>query len=233
MTRFVAWIWRRGIVSTFLSGLFALLPIVITVAVVTWVASFIESALGPGTLFGRTLRSIGLQFAANDTAALVIGWGLVLVSIWLLGLLVKSKARHRFDELFRAIIGRIPLVKGIYGTAVQMVGMLKREEAADMQAMSVVFCGFGSPPGAGFLALLVSPDTYLFGGQECRIVYVPTAPLPMSGGLIFVPAAAITKVDMTPDSLMQVYLSMGLMANQAVPAEYRAARQADSGVPPP
>ena len=37
MTRAVRWLWKRGIVSTFLAGLFALLPIVITVGMMAWV----------------------------------------------------------------------------------------------------------------------------------------------------------------------------------------------------
>jgi uncharacterized membrane protein len=221
MPKFVAWIWRRGIVSTFLAGLFALLPIVITVAIVGWVVGFIESALGPSTAVGRVLRSIGLRFAANDTAALAIGWGLVLVGVWLLGLLVKSKTQHRMDEWFRVLVDRIPLVKSIYGTAAQVVGMLKRDDANQLQGLSVVYCAFGDPAGAGFLALLATPETFIFGGREFRMVYIPTAPIPMSGAVICVPSTSVTPMDMTVDSLMQVYFSMGIMAPQAVPAGNR------------
>ncbi len=51
MQSLLAKTWTR-ITAYFLTGLFAVLPLVITVAIVIWVASFVHQFLGPGTHAG-------------------------------------------------------------------------------------------------------------------------------------------------------------------------------------
>ena len=58
MHRLVTGFWKR-IVACFLAGLFTILPLVITVAVIAWVGSFIKGIMGEDTVVGRGLQSIG------------------------------------------------------------------------------------------------------------------------------------------------------------------------------
>jgi uncharacterized membrane protein len=51
---------------------------------------------------------------------------------------------------------------------------------------------------------------------------MPAAPLPMSGGLVFVPVETVRKVDMSAEQLMRLYLSMGILSPQLMPDAYRA-----------
>ncbi|MHB8866582.1 MAG: DUF502 domain-containing protein, partial [Pirellulaceae bacterium] len=95
-----------------------------------------------------------------------------------------------------------------------LVSMLDRQDPADLKGMSVVYCIFGGEKGAGFLALLVSPQTYLVGGRDCKIVIIPTAPVPFGGALLFVPSDCVLKADMSVDGLMSIYVSMGVTAPQ-------------------
>lgn len=214
-------LWKQGIVGTFLSGLFAVLPLALTIALIVWVARFLEGWLGPHSDFGQFLRRIGLAFVTDETTAQVAGLAIVLVGIWLLGWIVKARAKHRFDEALNRLIERIPLVKSIYRTMAQLVAIFNRDGDSELSGLSVVFIGFGEQGGCGFLALLASPDRYRFGGREYQLVYLPTAPVPMSGGVMCVPVEQITRVEMSVDALMQLYLSMGMLGGQAIPAAYR------------
>ena len=221
MKRLVGWFWKRGVVSTFLSGLFAILPIVLTVAIVTWVVRRIHAMLGPETAVGGFLRGIGLRLVQDELFASVAGWLVVLAVIWLIGVLVKSSARNRVQRFADFVVTRIPFVKGIYGTASQLVAMLDKSRQPELKGMRVVYCSFGSEGGVGFLALQASSDRYRFGGQECYVVYLPTSPIPMTGGILFVPVASVTPVEMSVDSLMQVYFSLGVLTSRAVPEKTR------------
>ena len=116
-----------------------------------------------------------------------------------------------------AVLTRVPVVGGIYNTSKQLVSMLDRQDQADLQGMSVVYCIFGGDQGAGFLALLVSPETFCIEGRAFNIVIVPTAPVPFGGGLLFVPAESVIKADMSVDGLMSIYVSMGVTASQYIP----------------
>jgi uncharacterized membrane protein len=80
--------------------------------------------------------------------------------------------------------------------------------------MKPVFCSFGQEAGAGFLALLVSPQRYRMCGREYHIVIVPTSPVPIGGGLMFVPAEVVQPTGLSVEALMSIYVSMGITAGQ-------------------
>jgi len=231
MTKALKWIWRQGIVSTFLAGLGAILPVLLTLVLIGWVGSYLHALLGPDSAAGDLFRRLGLTFVTIDNkfAAWAIGLVPVLASIWLLGLLVKSRARTLVQQAIDGAVTHIPVVKSVYGAVSQLVGMLQKDKQQELTSMNVVYCRFGTNHGGGFLALLVSPDIYRFGEMDHRVVYVPTSPIPMSGGIVFVPAENVHKVDMTAEQLMRIYFSLGIFTSQVVPEKYiqRAALPAE------
>lgn len=221
------WFLQQGIVSTFLSGLFVILPVVVTVAIIVWVAEKIQELLGPGSTAGQGLRRLGLQFVTDEITAWVIGLVLVLIGVWLLGVLVKTRARNRVKSAIDGIVGRIPIVKSVYGTVEQIVSMVNREDqSGEMAGMAVVFCALGGPQGLGMIGLLPSRETYRFGPQEYCLIYVPTSPVPMTGYITLVPAAQVQVIEMSADQMMQIYLSLGVLAPKVMPPELLASSPA-------
>lgn len=220
MKRLFRWIWQKGFVSTFMAGFFVILPIAITIGIMGWMGSLLTTWLGPESLLGSLLQRVGLNYVTDATLASVIGWVIVLLAIWIVGAVVKSAARYRVESFLHETLNQVPVVSSIYGPVSQVVSMLKRDEESDMKAMSVVYCEFGMQHGGGFLAFLSSEKIYRFGGVDSYIVYIPTSPVPMSGGIVFVPVKAVTKVDMEVEHLMQIYLSLGVMSEAVVPDQY-------------
>lgn len=224
MIRAVRWIWKHGVISTFLSGWFAILPIVLTIMIVIWVADQLGAFLGPESLIGGALERVGgrlLPDSAGGLLATALGWVIVLAGIWALGVLIKSTAKHRVQRFLKSMMDRIPIVSSLYSTAAQLVGMLQKDDDSDLKAMRAVYCSFGREHGVGFLGLLTSAETYDFADQKCWIVYVPTSPVPMTGGLMFVPVDSCREIEMTAEQVMRVYLSLGILAAEVVPKEYR------------
>jgi uncharacterized membrane protein len=216
METFFKNIWQR-ILGCFLVGVLAILPLVITVAVVIWVANFVEGYVGPDTTIGKALGGVGWNFADNKMTAYVGGWVVVLVVIFALGVVLQLGAKRVFQRLTEAIIGHIPLIGSIYGTTQQFVGLLDRKKDADIKGMTPVFCVFGGAHGTGVLALLVSPQKFQINGQTYNVVLVPTAPVPFGGGLLFIPTENVQTVEMTVDGLMSIYVSMGATTHQYLP----------------
>jgi uncharacterized membrane protein len=204
----------KRLVQWFLAGILALLPLIITVAVVVWVAEYVKAIFGPNTLFGQMLRRFGLQFVSNDTIAFLIGVLLVLGVIFLVGVAAESGARKFLQRLVDALLHRIPLVGSIYGTSKQVVAMLDQKDPDALKGMQVVLCYFGQQGGAGFLALLVSPERYRLAGRDFQIVIIPTAPVPIGGALLMVPADVVQPTDVSVEGLMSIYVSMGITAGQ-------------------
>jgi uncharacterized membrane protein len=92
--------------------------------------------------------------------------------------------------------------------------MMDKSQNADLAGMTVVFCNFGQASGASFLALLASPQPFRIGNADYQAVIIPTAPVPVGGGLIFVPTANITPANITVDAFRSIYVSMGVTGPQ-------------------
>ncbi len=217
MHRFLTMVWRRGFVATFLTGLFALLPLVITLWIMNWVGSILRELVGAETLPGRALRSIGLRFAANPYVAMAIGWIVVVIAIWLIGVIIRGTAQYRLREWFDGRVKRIPIVKSIYGPVQQVVEMFSQRDESAVSGMKVVYCYMGGTETTGFLGLLPSKDIYQFNDQPCHIIYLPSAPMPMTGFNLFVPVEHVRKIDMNVEDLMQIYFSLGVMTSNVAP----------------
>lgn len=217
----------RGVISRlgnrlltyFLAGLLAILPIVITVGTVVWVAEFLRSFVGPHTTVGKLLMRVGGLWGIEglpETVTYVLGWIIVLGAVFTLGLVIESGAKRLIQQLADHLFHRIPLIGSVYKTSKQVVQMLETKEEEAMQGMSVVFCYFGDPPAHNVLALLVSPQRFQVDGEEYQIVVIPTAPVPFGGALLFVPARHIRPAHMPVDGLMSIYLSMGVSAPEYI-----------------
>ncbi len=227
LKRFLFWLWKRGFISNFLTGLFAILPLMITLWIMNWVASWLRALVGADSFIGGGLRDLGLQFAANQYVATAIGWLLVISCIWLLGLFVSGTALNRWQVWFDGTFRRIPLVKSIYGPVKQVVEMFSNQDESAMSGMRVVHCSIGEDESASFLGLLPSNDIYRFKDQDCHIVYLPSAPMPMTGFNMFIPVDRVTNVEMDVEQLMQVYFSLGVMTASVVPEKINRTASSD------
>ena len=199
----------RRLTGIFLAGLLAIAPLALTVAIVVWVTSFVERFIGPKTLVGRGLESLGLKFASNSTLAYAIGWLFVLAAIFAIGLLVNTGARRLIHKVTDVVLKRIPLISNIYGTSKQLVEMFDKKNESELKSMSAVFCQFGKA-GPGVLALMPTSERFRIDGRDYHVVIVPTAPVPFGGGLLFMPAESVKPADMSVDGLISIYVSMGV-----------------------
>lgn len=206
----------QRLLGYFLAGVFAVLPLVITAAVVIWLTGFLEEMIGPDTVVGGQLRNFGLHFSSDSTLAYVIGWTLVLAVLFLLGIVVELGAKNFLSQLMDALLQRIPIIGSLYGTSKQLVEMLDKKNESELKGMQVVFCTFGKEGGAAVLALMPSPETFTINGLDYHVIIIPTAPVPFGGGLFFVPKQSVVAADMSVDGLMSIYVSMGVTTGQFI-----------------
>jgi uncharacterized membrane protein len=202
----------RVVTRYFLAGVFAILPLVVTVAIVSWVSTYLVTYLGPKTTIGHFLDSIGLSILPNSTFSYVVGWTLVLVVILTLGMVVELGAKSLFNHTMESLFGRVPIIGNIYRTSRQVVEMLDTNSEEAVKGMTAVYCYFGSKQGPAILAFLVSPKKFLIEGGEYQIVMIPTAPIPFGGAMLLVPSDLVVNAGLSVDAMMSVYLSMGVAA---------------------
>ncbi len=196
----------------FFAGVFAILPLVVTVAVVGWVSNYLVKILGPRTTAGSILESLGLSLLPNSTSSYVAGWIVVLAVVLTLGLFVELGAKSFFNRTLEYLFGRVPIIGNIYRTSRQVVEMLDTNSEEALKGMTAVYCYFGSKEGPAILAFLVSPKKFLIHGGEYQIIMIPTAPIPFGGAMLLAPSHLVVSADLSVEAMMNVYLSMGVAA---------------------
>ena len=194
----------------FLAGVLVLLPLAVTVALIGWVVSLLVTYAGPKSWFGRVLVSVGLQVNEDAVAPYVIGLLLVVGAVFVIGLLVEHRAGTWLGSAFDRLIRRIPVVSSIYDLSSRFTSMVDTKGGGDLKGMSPVWCFFGGDKGAAVLALLASPVPVKIGGEDYMGVLIPSAPVPVGGALVYVPASWIKPADGGVENLMNVYVSMGV-----------------------
>jgi uncharacterized membrane protein len=211
--------WRIAfdrIVGQFLTGLLFLLPFILTLMILDWLVRQVAGLFGEETLLGSALTSGGAFIFGDGTVGFWLLLVFVVLGIWGVGFAFHERARRSIERRLDAIIDRIPVLRDVYRPVSKLVRMLGTKSENDLAAMRVIACRFGDR-GADVLALLASPDIMMVGGEERLLVYLPSAPLPMTGGLVLVPPASIVEVSgVTVDDLLKCYISLGMLSPEAL-----------------
>ncbi len=194
----------------FLAGLLALLPLVITIAIGAWLATIVTAYVGPSSVVGRWLVSLGLSIRENSAAPYALGLAIVLACIFVLGLVVETRIGPWFEALIERVVRRVPGVSNVYDLTKRFVSIVDTKGGDNIKGMTPVWCFFGGEPSAAVLGLMPSSQPVIIGEEKYLGVLVPTAPIPIGGCLIYVPAQWIKPAEGGIDHLMAVYVSMGV-----------------------
>ncbi|MES2964748.1 MAG: DUF502 domain-containing protein, partial [Bdellovibrionota bacterium] len=127
----------------FLKGLFTLLPILLTIFLLVWVASSAEWA------FGEPLRAF-LPFYFPG-----LGVAVALTVIFIVGLLVNNYLTQKFVEMLETQLERVPIIKSIYSPLRDVTQLFARKDGAATQ-QRVVLVKFEGAEVMG----LVTRDTF-------------------------------------------------------------------------
>jgi uncharacterized membrane protein len=196
--RFDFFTWLR---NSFLAGVAVVLPFVITIWVIWMVVTFIDNNVEPlvpnQLAFLKTFPGGGLLLA--------------LLALTLVGALASNLiGRWTVDTADKAI-ANLPLVRSIYGGAKQVFKQVAAPERTSFkQAVLVEF----PMPGSYALGFITNEDTTEVAadiGQDLIAVYVPQAPIPTSGFLLYLPRASVTPLTLPPEDALKRVISLGII----------------------
>lgn len=211
--------------GAFLTGLFFLAPILLTVVLLDWLGGYLAAAVGPESFIGRAIASGGSVVVGGERAAVAFWAGLavVLVLIALLGLVVQTGLRRRLEQGFDRFIDRVPVLRSVYRPIAQLVRLLGPQSGAgNLEGMRVVAVRFGEATET--LALLVTPELFDVGGEPRQLVLLTTAPVPVGGALLFVPPAGVVPVEgLSVEDFIKFFVSVGTVRPSGLKPYARAA----------
>jgi uncharacterized membrane protein len=214
---------KRSAVRMLITGAVAALPLAATVLLVGWLLSVVNGLIGPQSAVGSWLAAWGLGVADRVWVGYALGFALVTLGLMSLGALVELGLQRSFSRLLDRLLRSIPLVRTIWDLSRRVAAMLDARQDPDKKPMQPVWVSFGGPVSderegaAVVLALLSSAQPVWVGGQACLAVLLPTAPVPVGGGLMFVPQHWVKSADIGAEALTSIYVSMGVTAPEYLP----------------
>jgi len=205
--------------GTFIAGLVVVLPIVLTIVLVVWVANLLITFVGPNSVVGHMLTTIGFSLSAVPLLAYLFGMLIVAFCIYLLGVIAESRVQHSLHNFIGYVMQRIPLIGYVYDMAKRLIAIIERKDDGNFKGMRPVWCFFGGDGGAAVLALLPVNDTVMLNGEAYNVVLIPSAPVPVGGALVYVPVRWVKPADIGLEGLMSIYVAMGVAPRQpSIPA---------------
>ncbi|MEE9207818.1 MAG: DUF502 domain-containing protein [Gemmatimonadota bacterium] len=186
-----------------ITGLIVIAPIGVTAGVLLWLFQQLDPILGRylTIITGRSFPGLGL--VALLTIVVMVGW----VSQKTLG--------RRALWAWNSVLDRVPLASKIHSGSSQIVrAVLERDEKL-FRAVGLI-----EYPLLGSYALVFetahAPDEVQeFIGSPTVSVFLPTAPNPTSGYLLFLPRDDVQRLEMTVEEGVKMVLSIGV----AVPGQ--------------
>jgi len=196
------------------SGLLIVLPLLITVWLLSILFNIINVRVTPWVLAAlRAARTPGLDLWPARMLVPLIGVILTVVLVYFAGLLAGNLVGRRVLAMFESAMLRIPLVKGIYGAARQLLDAVSLTGKRPFSR--VVLVEF---PRAGVwtLGFVTQERVHAIGGpggDEAAVpVFVPTAPNPTSGWVLFVRDADLKDLDLTVEQGLKLIVSGGIVS---------------------
>lgn len=200
----------RRVRATFISGLLALLPLGLTLYLLWLLYRLAYSLFGPHTAFAGLMRRLLGRYIPGTEIAIT----LVAVS------LVGAIARHWVGRLLlrgvERVVLAVPGVRNVYWGARQLAHVVLHRDQAFVTGRRVVLVEFPQP-GSYALGILTNEqvaDLSDVFSPDIVSVYIPTAPNPLSGYVLFVPRAKIFPVALAVDDFLSLIVSGGLVARQ-------------------
>jgi len=194
----------------FLTGLLILVPLGITVWVMTALFGLLDQSLlllpeqwQPEAWLGFRLPGLGLILTA----------AVILVT----GLLATNLIGQRLVAFWEGVFKRIPVVKSIYGSVKQVSDSLLT--GSGMAFKKVLLVHYPHPDAWSLAFQTNVPDevnAQLSGDYVA--VFIPTTPSPVNGFYFYVRRDAIIELDMSIDAAFKAIVSMGVVSAPIKPA---------------
>ena len=197
----------RRLWNTFLKGLAAVLPVVLTLYLVWWLGMKAEDLLG-GWL--RALLPPELYWPG---LGLVVSFLLVLLA----GVLVDAYIVRRFIRFGETMLARIPIVKTIFGALKDFARFLPAgDKRRDLKR--VVLWQFGSGRLIGFVTEEnINPRMFVEPVTDVVAVYFPMS-YQIGGYTLYLPKHELVETQLSVEEAMRLVLIGGVTAS-APPAQ--------------
>lgn len=197
--KFNIFAWLR---NSFLAGVAVVLPFVVTAWLIWIVVTLIDNNVAP--LIPARLKPLAEAFPGGGVLIAVL-------ALTLVGAIVGNFIGRWIIDALDQGIANLPLVRSIYGGAKQVFKQVAAPERTSFK--EAVLVEFPSP-GTWAIGFITNEDAAEVAhdiGEDLIAVYVPHAPLPTSGFLLYMPRTALKPLRIGPDEALKRIITLGII----------------------
>ena len=197
----------RFIGRSILTGLVTILPVVITLYLLYWLAVSTESLLG-GTI--RLILPEGLYWPGMG---LIVG----LVVVFVVGLLMHIYVVQRLFSKVEQFIYHMPLIKSVYRAIRDFFNYFSSSTKKEFEQVVAVTIGDTGMQVIGFVTQAIPehlPEEFREEGSI--LVYLPLSYM-IGGYAVLIPRSLVRPIDMTIEEALRFTLTAGVTGTTTPP----------------
>lgn len=187
--------------SIFLTGLFTLLPLTITLGILNFSFNLIKDWLQP-------IRSIEPYWMQEIPHSEVI---IAIIIILLLGAILKILIFHSVITLFEALLSKIPLLRQVYFGTKELINTFTPQETDGLKKVVLIEFPRQGLYSIGFLTSLVHNNISPDQSKIYYNIFIPATPNPTSGFLVAAQEKEFIIIDLTRQEAMSLIISGGII----------------------
>ena len=197
---------RRGLKTYLITGFLVFAPFAVTVYVTWWFITTVDEFVNAFLPSTYNLN--------NFLPVYIPGMGLIVVLFLLtaLGFLTANYIGGTLVKLWEKVITQVPMLGTIYSGAKQIFQTFLANDKEPFQKVGLIEHPRPGLHAMVFIAGEADKKINKKFGQPMTNVFLPTAPNPTSGFLIFVPEKEVRVLDITPEQATKMILSAGLVS---------------------
>jgi uncharacterized membrane protein len=194
--------------GAFLTGVSIVVPVIITVYVLSIAVDFLFDALSP--MVG-VMESLGIAGQEGALLARALSVFLLVGAIFVTGLVTRFRFGKRAVGYFDGVVEAIPGVGAVYTSFRQMGNVLLDSDNNSFREVYLVEFPYDDSYVLGFQTADTLEDIENTVEEDMKTVFLPLAPNPMMGGfLAHVPKERLIEVDMTVEEGVRSIATLGI-----------------------
>ncbi len=191
---------KKNLKNTFLTGLFVIIPLVVSVALLVWFFQKVDRLFSP--LIGGVLNMILPGVGHIPGTGILAGLLIILV----IGFFARNVVGERILDALDRVINRIPWYRTVYSTVKQLTDAFSPDSTRSFKEVVLVEYPRVGSQAIGFRTATVEKE-----GVMLAVIFVPTNHI-YFGEVLFLPEEKVVHLDMSVEQAVRILVSGGLAA---------------------
>jgi uncharacterized membrane protein len=188
----------KHIKSKFLTGLFILIPLIVTIYIVYVIISFFEPFVAP------IVKNVLFRLSGREIYIPGLGFILFILITYVTGMLASNYFGKTALSRGEKVLKRIPFIKTIYGSVKDMTEAFSSDKVKSFKEAVLVEFPFPGRYTIGFVTNRIEIEEEPF----CT-VFIPPTPIPTAGFLVMVREEELKFLEIPIDNALKYIISLG------------------------